>query len=417
MCFRCKQNVKNHHFYAHTATLFIWCSFIFHIHSQHKNKQLVNSLFTHFNLVQLAVLAMLAVALIQQLGRYIRYIILAASSAPKTNDVNFQPLSVVICARNEDNNLKEMLPKVCEQDYNEFEVIVVNDCSEDETVIVLAEMEKKYTNLRHTNIDPDRKFMHGKKLAITIGVKSAKFEHIVFIDADCQPESNQWLKQIAASYTNNTEIVLGYGGYKQRKGLLDKLIRFDTLSIAMNYLGLALTRHPYMGVGRNMSYTKSLFLNSKGFQSHYNIISGDDDLFVNEHGTRKNTKVVATKESKTTSYQPETFVKWFKQKSRHITTWPCYRFGSKVLLAIDSIGKFLFFASIVILIWPLQMYEYALAGFGFRFLVQMITYKINMCKFGEKGFWLFIPIFELIMPLFYAAVSFSNYQIKCRNRK
>lgn len=414
MCAKCQISSFLH---AHHYNIYIVYFYFFAYIRNIKNKYLVDYLLTYFNPIQLAVLAALTLALLQQLGRFIRYIFLAATRAPQTNSANFQPLSVVICARNEDANLKEMLPIVCEQDYNEFEVIVVNDCSEDETIIVLAEMERRYTNLRHTNIDPDRKFMHGKKLAITIGVKSAKYEHIVFIDADCQPASNQWLKQVAASYTNNTEIVLGYGGYKPCKGLLDKLIRFDTLSIAMNYLGLARTRHPYMGVGRNMSYTKSLFLNSKGFQSHYNIISGDDDLFVNEHGTRKNTKIVASKESKTISYQPETFIGWFKQKSRHITTWPRYRFGSKILLAVDSIGKFVFYASIIILIWPLQMYEYALIGFGVRFLIQMIVYKINMRKFGEKGFWLFIPIFDLIMPLFYAAVSFSNYQIKCRNRK
>jgi hypothetical protein len=92
----------------------------------------------------------------------------------------------------------------------------------------------------------------GKKLSITLGVKGAKFEHLILTDADCRPASRNWLKSIAENFSNEKQIVLGYGPYKKEKGFLNRLIRFDTTWIGMNYFSMALAKLPYMGVGRNL---------------------------------------------------------------------------------------------------------------------------------------------------------------------
>src|SRR6476661_1750551 len=140
---------------------------------------------------------------------------------------NTVSVSVIICPRNEDENLTEFLPKVMEQDYKDFEVIVVNDCSTDNTENVIDEFARIFPNLRKANIKEDKYYKHGKKFAMLVGIKAARHEHLVFTDADCYPASNEWLKEMAAGFSEGKEIVLGYGAYDKRPGFLNKLMRFD----------------------------------------------------------------------------------------------------------------------------------------------------------------------------------------------
>ncbi len=319
-----------------------------------------------------------------------------------------EPLSVIICARNEYENLKNHLPKVLEQAYPDFEVIVVNDCSEDDTEMLLGEMEQKYKNLRHTSIEPDRKFLHGKKLAVTIGMKSAKNSRLVFTDADCYPVSTQWLRKINSQYTVNKQIILGYGGYEKTRGLLNRIIRFDTLFIGMQYLGFALAGRPYMGVGRNLSYLKQLFFAGTGFSKHYKLISGDDDLFVNENADKENTAIVLLKESITLSKPPERWRTWAKQKKRHLTTSKYYKAGDKFFIGLEHFSRFIFYLAIIILIWLQSNYILIGSIFAFRFFIQMLILKLNMNKMGEKGFFLLIPLFDILLPVIHLFFIFSN---------
>ena len=202
-----------------------------------------------------------------------------------------EPVSVIICARNEADNLDNYLPVILSQDYPDYEVIVVNDCSTDNSDIILKKYLEQYPQLRISTIKEDKKFSHGKKLAVTIGIKAAKYDRLLFTDGDCKPESNQWLSLMAANFSADTSIVLGYGGYFPQPGLLNKYIRYDTLMIALQYFSFALCKIPYMGVGRNLAYKRSLFYAGKGFSTHFHLASGDDDLFVNENATKTNTAI------------------------------------------------------------------------------------------------------------------------------
>ena len=170
-----------------------------------------------------------------------------------------EPVSVIICAKNEDDNLTEFLPKVLMQNYPEFEVIVVNDCSFDNTENVIDEFAKIFPNLKKITIKEDEYYKHGKKFAIMVGIKGSKYENLVFTDADCYPADENWLSEMSKGFTESKEIVLGYGSYRKESGFLNKLIRFDSFMIALNYLSAALKGKAYMGVGRNLAYKKSLF--------------------------------------------------------------------------------------------------------------------------------------------------------------
>ncbi len=322
------------------------------------------------------------------------------------------PLSVIICARNEAYSLEKNLKFVLDQDYPEFEVIVVNDCSTDNTDEILGEYLAKYNNLRITNIPLDRKFSHGKKLALTVGIKSAIHEKLVFTDADCRPETESWLKSISKGFKGK-DIVLGYGGYSRKKTLVNNYIRYDSLTIALTYLGFALAKKPYMGVGRNLAYTKGLFFKNKGFASNYGILSGDDDLFINEVADKNNTAIVIDKDSFTRSEPEKTWGSFYKQKLRHISTAGNYKKKHIFRLALEPLSRAWFYALLIVLLW-LQIYWIAVVSLaGVRMLTQFIVYEKAGRKFGEKNLWLTYIIFDMY-SLFFMFVTYLTLSFRRR---
>jgi glycosyltransferase involved in cell wall biosynthesis len=318
------------------------------------------------------------------------------------------PVSVIICARNEAENLEAFLPSVLEQDYPDFEVIVVNDCSEDNSYDVLASFLKKYPNLRISNVNKDPKFTHNKKFAQFIGIKAAKNEILLFTDADCRPESNKWIEEMIAHFDEGVDFVLGYGGYLKTKGFLNKYIRYDCMIIAMQYLGMAMRGVPYMGVGRNLAYRRSIFFSNKGFGSHNHVISGDDDLFVNTIGTAKNTKVEFRQESHTRSVPNSSFNDWLIQKKRHLTTAPYYKFRDKFLLFTEPLMRMLFYIAFIVLLSFLFMWPWVLGIFALRLICQIIVLTLVQKKLNEPGLLPYLLFFDIFSPLFNGIIFISN---------
>lgn len=328
-----------------------------------------------------------------------------------------EPVSVIICARNEEVNLEKNLPSILTQDYPDYEVIVVNDCSEDETEFVLERFQKKYKHLKTTTIKQDEKFYHSKKLALTIGIKAAKNEFLLLTDADCIATSNQWIKQMQANFSDKKEIILGYGGYKREKKLINNLIRFDTLFIALQYLTFALSKRPYMGVGRNLAYRKSLFFKHKGFAQHNHIESGDDDLFVSQAATKRNTAIEISKESITRSKAEQSFRSWFKQKKRHISTSKLYKFGTKWRLFWENFSRVSFYILFVLsLVFFPSYYIYILGAFAFRMILQLIIFKVAIHKLDEKNLWLPSLLYDFFIPFLSFSFILANYFTSKRNK-
>ncbi|HNX45022.1 MAG TPA: glycosyltransferase [Bacteroidales bacterium] len=319
-----------------------------------------------------------------------------------------EPVSVIICARDEYYNLKENLPLFLQQDYSNYEVVVVNHGSEDETQYLLEDFSREYPHLKIVNLPDDLNFFTGKKFPLSIGIKSAQNDICLFTDADCAPRGTDWLRKMASNFTFGTEIVLGYGAYQREKSLLNLLIRFDTLRIAMQYMGFALAGIPYMGVGRNLAYRKSLFYRHGGFISHYRIRTGDDDLFINKAANRKNTRVEFRKESHTLSKPKHTLRQWIRQKRRHLTSGGHYKQIHRFLLGLNGISQFLFYALIVFLL--VEWYQpYIVLGLAaLRLLTQLIVIKRIMRRFAEKGFLLLVPFFELFLLILTPVLVMTN---------
>jgi glycosyltransferase involved in cell wall biosynthesis len=320
-----------------------------------------------------------------------------------------QPVSIVICARNEYRNLAENLPLILQQDYPDFEVVVVNDNSDDESNFLLQDLSQEFKHLSIVTISQTLNFFSGKKFPLSIGIKSAKHELLLLTDADCKPRSSQWLRKMQRNFTPGTDIVLGYGAYEPGPGLLNKLIRFDTLHIAIQYLSLALVHLPYMGVGRNLAYRKSLFYRQNGFISHYNISSGDDDLFVNKAATGRNTCIEITPGSHTLSHAKTTLSAWMRQKRRHFSSGKYYKKRHKFVLSLYNVSQFLFLASFIFLISQLWMYQVVLGIFALRLISQFIIFKKCMIQLEEKNLLLLLPLYELFFVLFNPLVGISNF--------
>ncbi len=318
-------------------------------------------------------------------------------------------VSVVICAKNEYSNLKKNLPQILDQDYPDFEVIVVNDASDDYTHELLEDMDREYPHLKIVNIRENLNFFSGKKFALSIGIKSAKNDLLLLTDADCYPNSKHWISKMAEPFTSKkVEIVLGYGPYEKKSGLLNTLIRFDTVHVAMQYFSFALKRKTYMGVGRNLAYRKSLFLKSKGFIAHYKLMSGDDDLFINSVSTKTNTRIQIHPDSYTYSEPETTYGKWVNQKRRHLSTAKYYKPKFKLLLGKYAFSQILMYGFFVILLISNYFVLLVLGLLLIRFISQFIIMKKCMNHLKEHNLLLFSPILELMLFLNHFLLSASN---------
>ncbi len=330
------------------------------------------------------------------------------SSTTQQDKSDTPPLSVIICARNEEENLRQHLPKILSQDYPEFEVILVNDFSEDDTKWLLKDMCVQYPNLKVVEIAEHVRLKHGKKFAVTLGIKGAKYEHLVFTDADCVPQSDQWLRHMANAFAGGNEIVLGYSPYFKKPGFLNALIRFETFHTAMSYLSYALKGNAYMGVGRNLAYTKSLFFRGKGFAAHMHIPSGDDDLFVNQNATPHNTSICIRPDDAHVWSEPKaTFSAYSRQKTRHAGASKAYKPAHRRMLATQLTSAFLFYVAAIVAVVLYPQYWYVVLGiYLFRLLIQLIIYFPIMRKLQVKGLIWILPFLDIV---YYSYICINGF--------
>lgn len=317
-----------------------------------------------------------------------------------------EPISVVICARNEIENLKLNLVPILELDYPDFEVVVVNDCSNDGSDWYLRDLSVQYKHLKVVTINDHPRFKHGKKFAVTLGIKAAKNENIIFTDADCKPASPQWLKRMQRNFTDQTEIVLGYSPYELKGSLLNRFIRFETFLTALNYFSYALNGSPYMGVGRNMAYKKSLFFRGKGFASHMHILSGDDDLFVNQNANAKNTRIEIDFDSFVWSTPKSSISSYFAQKFRHQSAGKEYKKQHKVMLTTQALSGILFYTFLFTLMIFKANWIIIVSIYLIRLIAQLLVYinVLKKLKYIDLVWWL--PVLDFIYYFYTVVLNF-----------
>lgn len=349
------------------------------------------------------------------IGFYISFSTFSNSKKQETSSLEEIPVSVIICAKNESENLRQFVPLILSQDYQNFEVILINDASNDNSLEIMENFRLQDPRVQVVNVENNETFWANKKYALTLGIKRAKNKYLLFTDADCMPETDQWIKEMAANFSKHKSIVVGYGGYFKEKGILNKLIRFETLLTAIQYFTYTKLGSPYMGVGRNLAYTSDEFYANNGFANHLYIRSGDDDLFVNQAATKENTAVCYSEKSFTRSVPKRSFKKWFSQKRRHTSIAIHYKTKHKLLLGLFYFSQlffWLFFFASLFVFW-----EIAVGALLVRLILQYFVFSGAAGKFSEKDLVLLFPLLELLLVCAQFAIFISNLSSKPKHWK
>lgn len=350
-------------------------------------------------------LAVVAIQAIFYLGVYSKFAFAKNIQRQNSN----RPVSVIICAKNEAENLNTFLPSICEQDYPNFEIVLINDDSTDNTLEVIETFARQYNNIKIVNVKNIEAFWGNKKYALTLGIKAAKNDYLLFTDADCKPLSKHWISEMASHFSTEKSVVLGYSGYSKIKhSFLNKLIRYETLITALNYFSFALSGMPYMGVGRNLAYTKEEFFKANGYINHIKLRSGDDDLFVNQVATKKNTACAITETSFTESIPKTTYKSWYLQKRRHVSTAQHYKVLHKILLGVLYLTNLMFWV-IALVLFALQFqWEIILGAFLFRLSLQFVITGMVSKKLKETDLVLLFPILEFFLIILQLTIFINN---------
>lgn len=327
------------------------------------------------------------------------------------------PVTIVICAQNENQNLQRFLPSILNQDYPEFEVIVVDDGSTDDTSLTLQAFQHQYSWLRVIELSEAVKNKQGKKFALMMGIKGAKYQHLLLSDADCEPASDQWLRLMQSGFSDGRTISLGYSPYFRKGTLLNVFIRYETFLTATNYFSYALAGQPYMGVGRNLAYHKRLFFESKGFSSHIHLMSGDDDLFINKVARAGNTSIVIDKKAFTWSEPKEKYGDYFRQKMRHTSVGKYYRPVHKRLLGFHAVATIGFYLSFIALLILQFHWQWVVALFAFRVLVQWVLLGRISKKLDSIDLGIFSPLFDILYHFYLVFISVASLFYKQKTWK
>jgi glycosyltransferase involved in cell wall biosynthesis len=325
-------------------------------------------------------------------------------------------ISVIICAWNELVNLQELLPILAKQDYQAFEVIIVNDRSSDGTDDYLKENIGQYKNFSFITITETPEHLTSKKYALSLGIKMAKGEFILLTDADCRPETEQWISAMAHQATKGKKFVLGFSPYWKEASFLNGFIRFETFFTAWTYFSFSLFGKPYMGVGRNLLYDRQLFFDSLGFRNHQKIAGGDDDLFVNENATSRNTAICLNPDSFVYSEPKHSFKDWYTQKSRHLGIGRFYKKSHKMLLGAFALSHVLSWFLLPLLFFAsphLQVF------IGVAAILRLVLFwlfgSIANYKLDKTIGWYSLPFYDLVLAFYYATMGWISI-IKLRKK-
>ena len=318
-------------------------------------------------------------------------------SDDEKSNADLPSVSVIIACRNELQNLKSNLQYIINQQYPEFEIVIVDDNSTDGTY----EYVSNWANTSPCRIKLVKNDGKGKKIALSCGVCAASYEHLIFTDADCRPASEYWIAGMMSQFDEENPLVVGYGELSGTT-FAARFASYDAALIAMQYMGFASLGHAYMAVGRNIAYSRKLWDTLGGFASHSDMASGDDDLFVRDAAKHIRPTVCFLHEAKTISPAKDSIVKLLKQKSRHVSTSARYSLLDKFLSGGEIVTRTLFFAMAVAMMFV--NWKIALAFVVLR--LAMVLFALGrFCSLTKNDSNLFMSlIFDIFAPIFYLAL-------------
>ncbi len=315
-------------------------------------------------------------------------------------------VSVVMCVKDDAYNLEKKLPIILEQEYPNFEVVVVNDASKDETEYVLRVLQEIYPNLNVVNLYNNVNGFLGKKYPISLGIKSAKNEIILLTESDTMPLNYNWITTMVKGFKQKKDIVLGFTNFEQKPTFLNTLMHYENLTSAMNYLGNAMLNNPFMGQGRNMAYKREFFFETGGFISQYNISVGEDDLFINKNANSKNTSVIINKESINLASPKEKREEWVIQKKKHFKSMYHFKLKDKIISTLMPFATLLIYVLVALSIVFQFPWQYAILPLVLKYTFQIIVYYKSSKTLATKQVAFLSPLLEVLFLFINTTIRF-----------
>jgi len=349
----------------------------------------------------------LIICVLVQLGFAVYYFIPFIKYQPPTAKNFTPPVSVIIAAHNELNNLQRFLPNILQQRYPNFEVIVVDDRSTDGSAAYLKTLGQQFVHFRYVLIRNAVNTESFKKNALAQGIAAAANNILLFTDADCMPLCDSWITNMVAGFDNEFSMVVGFSPYIKKAGFLNHLIRFETLFTAIQYLSFSAKGDSYMGVGRNLAYTKACFFQINGFNSHINTLGGDDDLFVQEAARQYKVNIAISKESQTASIPKNTYQEWIIQKRRHLQVGRQYKLPDKLRIGVFMLSNIFFYLTLIFLLFVSDNFFPLSIIYTLRGIVVYIVYVLIARKLKEPLSVFLLPVLDLVYFLQYLVLGAS----------
>lgn len=350
-------------------------------------------------------IAIVVIQLVYYLGIFTKF----AFANPQQVTPKKIPVSVLIWTKNEAEKLKTLIPLLSVQDYPDYELIFINDASVDETKDILEEAELAYSNIRAVNVENNEAFWGNKKFALTLGIKAARKEYLLFTNADCMPATGDWITQMASHFTLSKTIVIGHTAYeKVKKSFFNKIVRYDNTLSAMQGFSWAKAGRPYKAKGSNLAYKKEEFFKVNGFVDHMNIRLGEDSLFINQAATATNTTISYNPESFVLAQPPATVNDFIVKKRKELYTASYFAAFNKNQLYLFGFTQLAFILLAVILAAIQYNWMFLVPVIAVRYIATWIITGYTAAKLEEKDVIIWYPVFEIIIIFLQLHIYIKN---------
>jgi len=323
---------------------------------------------------------------------------IAFCKCPEVNELT-HGASIVIYAKNNYRHLKENLPLLLNQSYHAFEVVIVNDISDDDSDLYLDSMARQHTNLHVIHMNSGLNFFKGKKFPQSLGIRSAQYDTIIFTDVDCRPASAFWLRRMMSSFDDTVSVVLGYAAMDKSSGMLNRCFRMDNILYFMRFLGFAKRRMPVSGSARNIAFRKKFFSERNSFRDLYYMLSGDDDLFINRIVGRYNTAVQIHPEAHMVFSAPGKLRTWLVMKKDQMAGSHYYRFQHKFRFFRIIVSQVGFWGLFAVLLALGYMVPFVLGAFLLRMISWFLVVIFTIKRFDEPDLFVTSLFAELMLML------------------